>query len=184
MAKKKVEFEIPVHCAYDEMVKLEDLHPNLRNPNTHPPEQIELLAKIIKTTGWRVPITVSNQTSLIVRGHGRLEAAKRAGLNYAPVNYQDYGNEQEEWTDLISDNQIAVLAEWNYKGLTEIMSELDTGDFDMELTGFDEEAMEDLMTWTPPDENKDRNSEEKEPRNDDKPPKQTECPLCGGFFQT
>jgi len=147
--KKKIELEVPVHCAHDEMVRLEDLHPNLRNPNTHPPEQIELLAKIIKTTGWRSPITVSNQTGLIVRGHGRLEAAKKAGLNYAPVNYQDYASEQEEWADLLADNKIASLAEWNYQGLTEVLTDLDASNFEMELTGWDQGALESLMTWAP-----------------------------------
>ena len=179
--KKKIELEVPVHCAHDEMVKLEDLKPNARNPNTHPSEQIELLAKIIKTTGWRAPITVSNQTGLMVRGHGRLEAAKKADLNYAPINYQDYESEAEEWADLISDNQIAVLAEWNYKGLTEIMGELDTGDFDMELTGFDEQAMEDLMTWSGETPNFKPTDEDEQPRLDEK--KKTICPECGHEFE-
>jgi len=182
MTKKEKEFEIPVHCAYDEMVKLGDLHPNLRNPNTHPTEQIELLAKIIKTTGWRAPITVSNQTSLIVRGHGRLEAAKKADLDYAPVNYQDYDNEAEEWADLIADNKIASLAEWDFKGLTEIMVELDTGDFDMTMTGFDQKAMEDLMTYSPQENNDLDVQSSSEPR--DKQPKRIECPICGGSFES
>ena len=177
MAKKKIELEVPVHCAHDEMVRLEDLKPNLRNPNMHSPEQIALLANVIKKAGWRAPITVSNLSGLIVRGHCRLEAAKKANLDYAPVDYQNYENESMEWADLLADKQIAELAEWNYKGLTEIMGELDTGDFDMELTGFDEQAMEDLMTYTPPDEN----SEEKEPK--EKKPKQITCPLCSGSFE-
>ena len=49
---------IPVHCAHDEIVDVEALVPNPRNPNRHSDEQIRLLAKIIKHQGWRAPITV------------------------------------------------------------------------------------------------------------------------------
>lgn len=85
-----------VHCAFDRMVLLEDLKPNPRNPNRHPPEQVTLLAKIIRVQGWRVPITVSNRSGLVVRGHCRLLAAREAGLAEAPVDYQDYANDEEE----------------------------------------------------------------------------------------
>ena len=67
--------KIPVYCAYDEEIAISELKPNPRNPNTHPKEQIELLAKIIKKTGWRSPITVSTLSGMIVKGHGRLMAA-------------------------------------------------------------------------------------------------------------
>jgi ParB-like chromosome segregation protein Spo0J len=63
-----------VHCVYDKMVPIAKLKPNPANPNKHPASQVELLAKIISAHGWRAPITVSNRSGLIVRGHGRLEA--------------------------------------------------------------------------------------------------------------
>ena len=62
---------IEVKCAHDEMVSLKKLVPNSRNPNKHPKKQIAMLAKIIEMQGWRAPITVSNRSGLIVRGHGR-----------------------------------------------------------------------------------------------------------------
>ncbi len=65
-----------VKCAHDEMVPLEEIIPNPRNPNQHPDQQIELLAKIIAAQGWRAPITVSTRSGFIVRGHGRFAAAK------------------------------------------------------------------------------------------------------------
>lgn len=79
------------------MVPVEEIIPNPRNPNKHPKKQIELLAKIIKAQGWRAPITVSNRSGFIVRGHARLEAAKLLGLTECPVDFQDYENEAVEW---------------------------------------------------------------------------------------
>ena len=42
---------IPVYSAYDEIISIEALKPNPKNPNTHGAEQIALLAKIIKEAG-------------------------------------------------------------------------------------------------------------------------------------
>lgn len=135
-----------VECAYDELVPLEKIIPNPRNPNTHSKQQIFLLAKIIAAQGWRAPITVSNRSGFIVRGHARLEAARELKLPEAPVDFQDYATEAEEWADLVADNRIAELAEMDLPKLKDILQELDDGDFDMDLTGFDSSALEGLMT--------------------------------------
>ncbi len=66
---------IPVYCAHDAIVAVEDVHPNPENPNMHPDEQLRRLGMIIRNAGWRNPITVSTRSGLIVRGHGRLAAA-------------------------------------------------------------------------------------------------------------
>ena len=42
---------VPVFCAHDAIVPIKDLRPNPKNPNQHPPEQIKLLASIIRATG-------------------------------------------------------------------------------------------------------------------------------------
>ena len=132
---------IPVYCAHDKIVAIEEVWPNPRNPNQHPEEQIALLAKIIKKQGWRAPITVSTLSNQVVRGHGRLMAAKRLGVRQVPVDYQDYSSEQEEWADLIADNRIAELAEIDNKLLMDLIGEIDDGTIDITLTGFSEEAL-------------------------------------------
>lgn len=77
-----------------------NLKPNPRNPNKHPQKQIERLAKIIKEQGWRAPITVSNRSGFIVRGHARLEAAKLLQLKSVPVDLQNYDSDDLELADL------------------------------------------------------------------------------------
>jgi hypothetical protein len=61
-----------------------------------------------------------------------------------PVDYQDYANEAEEWADMIADNRIAKLAETNDDELKKLLGELD-GQIDLDLTGFDEDSLEDLL---------------------------------------
>lgn len=135
-----------VFCRFDDIVNVSSLKPNPENPNMHGAEQLELLGKIIKKTGWRAPITVSKRSGLITKGHGRRLAAIKAGLEYAPVEYQDYASEEEEHADLIADNRIAELAEMDDEKLSDLLRELDSiDDFDMDLTGFDEESLLDMI---------------------------------------
>lgn len=142
--------DIPVHCSHDRLVPLARLKPNPRNYNKHPAQQIELLAKNIKAVGWRHPITVSKLSGLIVAGHARYEAAQKLGLSCAPVNFQNFKDASEEMAVMIADNRLAELAEPDMPALKDMLLELDTGAMDVELTGFDEQAVEDLMTACPP----------------------------------
>lgn len=82
---------VPVFCAHDAIVPLKDLRPNPKNPNQHPPEQIKLLASIIRATGWRAPITVSKRSGLVTKGHGRLMAAQLDDLTDATGVYDPFG---------------------------------------------------------------------------------------------
>lgn len=133
--------EIAIHCAHDALVPLEKLVPNPRNPNKHPASQITLLSKIIVAQGWRVPITVSIRSGFIVRGHGRVDAARELGCEVAPVDYQDYANEAEEWADLIADNRIAELADTDDELLKELLQDIRSFDLDPALTGYTDDEI-------------------------------------------
>ena len=137
---------IPVYCRYDEAVEIEKVTGHPRNPNKHGDEQIALLAKIIKASGWRNPICVSNRSGFVIKGHGRLMAARVLGVTHVPVEYQDYATEAEEYQDMIADNRIAELAERDMGIIKDLLEELDTGANDMDLTGYTEAEIERLMT--------------------------------------
>lgn len=135
---------VPIYCAFDEVVEVGQVKPNPSNPNNHPTDQIELLAKIIQAQGWRAPVTVSTRSGLVVRGHGRLMAAIHAGLSHVPVDYQHYDSEEAETADLIADNRIAELAEVDNKMLAELFGGLDTEDIDISLTGYTADDVADI----------------------------------------
>ncbi|CQR73319.1 Modification methylase RsrI [Sporomusa ovata DSM 2662] len=137
--------EIQIHCVYNELADITTLVPCPRNPNQHPQKQIELLAKIIKNQGWRAPITVSNRSGFVVRGHGRLLAAQLLGVSQVPVDRQDYANEAEEWADLIADNRIAELSQIDDSLLASMLAELSAGEYDTTLTGFSDKQIDNLL---------------------------------------
>lgn len=136
--------DVQIHCVYTELSDPTLLIPNPRNPNHHPKRQIELLAKIIQSQGWRTPVTVSNRSGFVVRGHGRLQAALLLGCK-VPIDRQDYASEAEEWADLIADNRIAELAEMDTGEVARLLNELDGLDFDMDLTGYAGKALDNLL---------------------------------------
>jgi hypothetical protein len=171
---------VKVFCAFDKIVSLTSLVPNPRNPNKHPERQIQILAKIIMNQGWRAPVTVSLRSGFIVRGGGRYEAAKLMQVDDVPVDYQQYASDAEEWADLIADNRIAELSQMDTGLLKDILVDMNTGAFDMDLTGFDDKSLEALMTI-----------EGGPPSGDDMPEhdehaadgvKTVTCPKCGEEF--
>ena len=167
--------EVQVWCNHDKLVDTDKLIPFPRNPNIHPQQQIEALAKIIKHQGWRAPITVSNRSGFVVRGHGRLMAAKHLGLKQVPVDYQDYENDAAEWTDCIADNKIAEFASMDDAILRDLMSDIKDFNFDMELTGFGEDELKDIFQMNMPPLEEDP----KEKEVDENLKTDNTCPKCG-----
>jgi len=152
MAKEKASKinGIPVYCSYDRPVDLVDLVEHPSNPNKHGDKQIALLSKIIRNQGWRNPVIVSKRSGFIVAGHGRLAAAKLLNVEAVPVDYQDFANEAEEHAHLIADNRIAELAEIDSNELAGLLRDLE-GKIDLDLTGFDEVSLDDILTATEPE---------------------------------
>lgn len=147
---------IAVYCAHDKIVETDALVGNPRNPNTHPKEQIEALAKIIKRQGWRHPIVVSNRSGFVVKGHGRLLAAKELGVSHVPVDYQDYESEASEYADLMADNKIQEFSELDAKLSAEILMDIkNSGDIELEMAAFTEDALEALLAESEKDTVKD-----------------------------
>jgi ParB-like chromosome segregation protein Spo0J len=126
--------QIKVHCAHTKLVPVEELKPHPRNPNQHPIEQIQLLANIVKQTGWRNAIVVSERSGFITKGHARYSAARLLQAKVAPVDYQKYASEEEELADMVSDNRIAELAERDDRMLRDLLASFPADK--LELTGY------------------------------------------------
>ena len=142
---------IEVWCAYDKLVKVEELIPHPKNPNTHPQSQIKILAQNIRYHGWRHPIVVSKLSGYIVAGHGRLEAARELGVSIVPVEYQDFATENNELAVLVGDNQLAELSTLDLNGLQDIIDGFKASDFDTILAGFEPTDLDALLGEQKPD---------------------------------
>lgn len=135
-----------------EMVDIESIVPNPKNANRHSVEQIKRLEKLIQYQKFRNPLIISNRTGFLIVGHGRLEAAKNLGMSKVPVIYQDFKDEAQEYSYLISDNEIARWAELDLHSVYTDLKELELEDVDFlgienfELPDIDQELEEEKYT--------------------------------------
>ena len=92
-----------------EHICLDAIKPNPRNAYTHPKKQIRRLADNIGAFGFTVPVII-DETSTLLAGHGRFEAAKLRGLNKIPVIRLRGLSEAKKRALLLADNKIAESA--------------------------------------------------------------------------
>lgn len=134
-----------IRCRYTALQDPKDLHPHPNNPNVHPPKQIEMFIAILGFSGWRRPITVSTRSNFVTKGHGALEAALAAGYTEVPVEYQDYDSDEQELSDIVADNTLQRMSEMNTGKLQGLLVKLNTGEFNMEMTGLEMPKLEKLL---------------------------------------
>ena len=120
------------------------LIPYARNARTHSPEQVAQIAASIAEFGFTNPI-LAGSDGVIVAGHGRLAAAQKLGLAVVPVVVLDHLTPTQRRALIIADNRIAENAGWDDALLRIEMADLQDADFDLSLTGFDADALAELM---------------------------------------
>ena len=119
------------------VLALTDLTPYARNSRTHSDSQVAEIAASIKEFGWRQPIVI-DEGNTIRAGHGRFLAAQRLGLKEVPC-LRGQLTETQWKAYVIADNRLAEKAGWDMSMLKLEIEELNLDNFNIELTGIDEE---------------------------------------------
>ena len=127
-----------------ELWPIERLRPYEKNARTHSQEQVDQLVKSIEEFGFTNPILVDSGDGILA-GHGRLMAAKVAGMRQVPVVVLDYLDEDQRRAYILADNKLAMNAGWDDEMLREEIEALKDAEFDLDLIGFSEEELEDLF---------------------------------------
>lgn len=122
---------------------VDELLPYANNSRTHDEAQIEALAKVIKNAGWTNPCLVADGE--ILAGHGRIMAAKKLGLKRVPCIDLSHLSEADRRALIISDNQLAIRAGWDLEMLKLETDWLQAQGYDLELTGFDKDSLDELL---------------------------------------
>ncbi len=123
---------------------IQRLVPYAANARTHSDEQVAQIAASMVEFGFTNPI-LAGADGIIVAGHGRLAAATKLGLATVPVVVLDHLSPTQRRALVIADNRIAENAGWDEAVLRAELAALDAADFDLALTGFDADALADLM---------------------------------------
>lgn len=125
-------------------------YPN--NTKIHSEEQVAKIANSISQFGWDVPI-VLNKKNIIIKGHGRYEAAKLLKLKTVPCVISDL-SPVDERASRIADNKVTE-APWDMQLLGAELESLQGYDYDLELTGFDNVELAGILENTEPNEDDD-----------------------------
>ena len=131
-------------------VPVGSLVPFAGNPRKISPKGLEKLQISVESFGFVSPIIAQKGTNMIISGHQRWEAAKAAGLTEVAAVFVEFDDETAKAYNL-ADNRLRDESEWDFDALADILEELDTGSFDLTITGFDEVELERIMTWAPPE---------------------------------
>lgn len=120
------------------------LLPYVRNARQHSEEQIARIAASIAEFGFVNPI-LTGVDGVLVAGHGRLAAARKLGLPTVPVVVLDHLTPTQRRALVLADNRLAELATWDDALLRIELEALQDDGFDLDLTGFDADALAELL---------------------------------------
>lgn len=155
-------------------ININELIPYINNARTHDDAQVAQIAASIREFGFTNPVLIDGENGIIA-GHGRVMAARKLGLDEVPCIELSHLSETQKRAYIIADNKIALNSDWDNELLSLELTELDKLEFDIDLTGFDEDEIGIIMnesvekTFSAPDDFKDV---------DEKTLSNT-CPKCG-----
>lgn len=123
---------------------IEELIPYANNARTHSPTQVKRIAESIKEFGWTNPVLIDGSNG-IVAGHGRVLAAKKLGMRQVPTIELSGLSPTQKRAYILADNRLALDAGWDEDLLKLELTELQELNFDLSLTGFSDEEIEELL---------------------------------------
>jgi hypothetical protein len=127
-----------------ENADINSIQPYINNPRKLKDSAIDKVAMSIKEYGFRQPIVV-DANRIIVVGHTRYRASKKLGLKEVPITVADNLTPEQINAYRIADNRTNEEAEWDIDLLKTEMKELELADFNLDLTGFDEDQLNNFL---------------------------------------
>lgn len=124
--------------------KVNDLIPYINNSRTHSEEQVNQIVASINEFGFTNPLLIDEKDNIIA-GHGRLLASKKLKMEEVPCIVLSGLTEAQKKAYIIADNKMALNAGWNEELLKLELENLKELDFDLKLTGFDIDELDDIF---------------------------------------
>jgi len=124
--------------------KISELTENPENPRKHSDKQILQISQSIKEFGFTNPLLI-DEKDIIIAGHGRYMAAKKAKLKNVPCIVLDNLSKEQKKALVIADNKLAINSSWDEDLLWKQIKDLTDSDFDINLIGFELEQVMPLV---------------------------------------
>jgi site-specific DNA-methyltransferase (adenine-specific) len=127
-----------------EIADITSIKPYENNPRKLKDAAIEKVAMSLKEYGFRQPIVV-DKDRIIVVGHTRYRASKKLGFKEVPITIADNLTPEQINAYRIADNRTAEESEWDNELLKMEIKELEAKDFKLDLLGFNDEQLNDIL---------------------------------------
>lgn len=105
-------------------------------------KEYEKLKRSINEFGYVDPLIWNKRTSRLVGGHQRLKVLKDMGIDEVDVVVVDMDEEKEKALNVALNK---ISGDWDKDKLMLLITDLQGEDFDVSLTGFDPEELDDLF---------------------------------------
>lgn len=125
------------------MFDVNDIVPYENNPRNNE-SAVDAVVESIKEFGFKVPIIV-DKNNVIIAGHTRYKAAKKLGMKIVPVLKDEDLTPDQVKAFRIMDNKSSEKSNWDYEALLKEMDSLKLDDYNLELTGFSLNEIDDLI---------------------------------------
>lgn len=125
-------------------ISIEKLKPAEYNPRKDLKPEDEEYQKIKKSLvefGYVAPVIV-NADMTVISGHQRLKVLKELGYTETECNVVNLDKEKEKALNIALNK---IQGDWDEEKLENLLKELKTENFDLELTGFNSEEINDLL---------------------------------------
>ena len=121
-----------------------------RNPRKND-AAVDRMCSSIHEFGFKIPCLVRSDGE-VIDGHLRLKAARKLGIADIPVILCDEWSPAQVKAFRLMVNRSAAWAEWDEELLAIELMDLKTSDYDLSLTGFDTNEIDDFVLNDAPDE--------------------------------
>ena len=162
-----------------EQIPTADLIPYGKNSRTHTDFQVAQIAGSIREFGFTNPILIDGENGIIA-GHGRVMAAGKLGLAKVPCIRLAHLTDTQRRAYIIADNKLALNAGWDEEMLGLELADLREADFDLDVLGFDNFAIEQFLN--PPERNDEAPESSGGEIDVDGMQMECACPKCGFEF--
>jgi len=125
-------------------MKVSDLKYAPYNPRKIDEKELAKLKRSISEFGYVEPIVWNQRTGFVVGGNQRLKALRELGIEEVDVVVVDLDDAKEKALNVALNK---ISGEWDFPKLKDVLTDIDTGDFDIELTGFDLDEIGELIAF-------------------------------------
>ena len=151
-------------------VPIDSLIINPENVQKHDGKSVAAIAASLNEFGQQKPIVV-NSDNIVIAGNGTLEAAIALEWDEIAVVISDLDAEHLQKAYAIADNKTQEYAEWDWPNLANWLADIDTGDLNIEATGFTADEIKEMV------DSEGSNEGERQKENGE-----ITCPKCGHMF--